>query len=56
MRDATLEQQILKGLTTGGLLKVKSVRRDAHEPGDNVRDPRTRVLLEFGRGEVNLTK
>lgn len=34
LRDAALEPQILKGLTTGGLLKLKSVRRDAHEPGE----------------------
>jgi len=33
LRDAALEPQILKGLTTGGLLKLKSVRRDAHEAG-----------------------
>ena len=34
LRDASLEPQMLKGLTTGGLLKLKSVRRDAHEPGE----------------------
>jgi len=34
LRDATLEPQMLKGLTTGGLLKLKSVRRDAHERGE----------------------
>jgi protein-L-isoaspartate(D-aspartate) O-methyltransferase len=34
LRDPELEQQILKGLKTGGLLKLKSVRRDAHEPGE----------------------
>lgn len=34
MRDAALEPQLLKGLTTGGLLKVKSVRLDAHEAGE----------------------
>jgi protein-L-isoaspartate(D-aspartate) O-methyltransferase len=34
LRDAALEPQMLKGLTTGGLLKLKSVRRDAHEPGE----------------------
>lgn len=31
LRDAALEPQLLKGLTTGGLLKVKSVRLDAHD-------------------------
>jgi protein-L-isoaspartate(D-aspartate) O-methyltransferase len=31
LRDPALEPQMLKGLTTGGLLKLKSVRRDAHE-------------------------
>jgi protein-L-isoaspartate(D-aspartate) O-methyltransferase len=34
LRDAALELQVLKGLTTGGLLKLKSVRRDAHEAGE----------------------
>ena len=34
MRNAALEPQRLKGLTTGGLLKVKSVRLDAHEAGE----------------------
>ena len=34
LRDAALEPQMLKGLTTGGLLKMKSVRRDAHEAGE----------------------
>jgi len=33
LRDPVLEPQMLKGLTTGGLLKLKSVRRDAHEAG-----------------------
>lgn len=31
MRDPELEPLMLKALTTGGLLKLKSVRRDAHE-------------------------
>lgn len=34
LRDPELEQQILKGFKTGGLLKLKSVRRDAHDPGE----------------------
>jgi protein-L-isoaspartate(D-aspartate) O-methyltransferase len=34
LRDAALEPQLLKGLTKGGLLKLKSVRRDAHEAGE----------------------
>jgi protein-L-isoaspartate(D-aspartate) O-methyltransferase len=34
LRDAALEPQMLKGLKTGGLLKLKSVRRDAHEAGE----------------------
>jgi hypothetical protein len=34
LRDAELEPQMLKGLKTGGLLKLKSVRRDAHEMGE----------------------
>jgi protein-L-isoaspartate(D-aspartate) O-methyltransferase len=32
MRDSELEPLMLKALTSGGLLKLKSVRRDAHEP------------------------
>lgn len=32
LRDPALEPLIKKALTTGGLLKLKSVRRDAHEP------------------------
>lgn len=31
MRDPLLEPMMLKALTTGGLVKLKSVRRDAHE-------------------------
>ena len=31
LRDAELEPQMLKGLKTGALLKLKSVRRDTHE-------------------------
>jgi protein-L-isoaspartate(D-aspartate) O-methyltransferase len=34
LRDPALEVQMLKGLTTGGLLKLKSVRRDEHQAGD----------------------
>ena len=34
LRDAELEPQILKGLKTGALLWLKSVRRDAHELGE----------------------
>jgi hypothetical protein len=34
LRDGALEPQLLKGLTTGGLLKVKSVRLDAHDAGE----------------------
>src|SRR5439155_1852872 len=34
LRDASLQTQLLKGLTTGGLLKLKSVRMDAHEAGE----------------------
>ena len=32
MRDPALEPVMVKALTTAGLLKLKSVRRDAHEP------------------------
>lgn len=34
LRDAELEPQVLKGLKTGALLRLKSVRRDAHELGE----------------------
>ncbi|MFZ0641007.1 MAG: methyltransferase domain-containing protein [Candidatus Acidiferrales bacterium] len=34
LRDPALEPLMLKALNTGGLLKLKSVRRDAHEPTD----------------------
>ena len=34
LRDPRLEPLMKKALTTGGLLKLKSVRRDAHEPAD----------------------
>lgn len=34
LRDDALQPQLLKGLTTRGLLKLKSVRRDAHEMGE----------------------
>ena len=33
-RDPELEPQMRKALTTGALLKLKSVRRDAHEPAE----------------------
>jgi len=32
MREPELEPVLVKALTTGGLLRLKSVRRDAHEP------------------------
>lgn len=35
LRDAALEPQLRKGYATGGLLKLKSVRRDSHEPGED---------------------
>jgi len=34
LRDAELEPHMLKGLKTGALLKLKSVRQDIHEPGE----------------------
>ena len=34
LRDKELAPQILNGLKAGGLLKLKSVRRDAHEQGE----------------------
>jgi protein-L-isoaspartate(D-aspartate) O-methyltransferase len=34
LRDPALEPLMKKALETGGLLKLKSVRRDAHEPAD----------------------
>jgi len=35
LRDPELEQVMAKALRSGGLLKLKSVRRDAHEPADS---------------------
>jgi hypothetical protein len=35
MRDQELEPLMLKALTSGGLLKLKSVRCDAHEPAES---------------------
>jgi protein-L-isoaspartate(D-aspartate) O-methyltransferase len=35
MRDPELEPLMLTALTSGGLLKLKSVRRDAHEPAES---------------------
>ena len=34
LRDEALQAQLLKGLTTGGLLRMKSVRTDVHEAGE----------------------
>ncbi|HEX8764570.1 MAG TPA: methyltransferase domain-containing protein [Candidatus Acidoferrum sp.] len=34
LRDPALQTQLLKGLTTGGLLKLKCVRTDTHEAGE----------------------
>jgi len=47
LRDAALEAQLLKGLTTGGLLKLKSVRRDAHEAGETCVVHRPDVCLSL---------
>jgi protein-L-isoaspartate(D-aspartate) O-methyltransferase len=33
-RDLQLEPQLVKALTTGALMKIKSVRRDPHDPGE----------------------
>jgi hypothetical protein len=35
LRDPALEPLMRKALTTGGLLKLKSVRRGAHESSDS---------------------
>ena len=35
MRDPDLEPLMLQALTSGGLLKLKSVRREAHEPSES---------------------
>jgi protein-L-isoaspartate(D-aspartate) O-methyltransferase len=47
LRDAALQPQLLKGLTTGGLLKLKSVRRDAHEAGETCVVHRPEVCLSL---------
>ena len=48
LRDAALQPQLLKGLTTGGLLKLKSVRLDKHEPGETCVVHRQEVCLSLG--------
>lgn len=35
LRDAALEPQLRKGFAAGGLMKLKSVRRDSHEQGED---------------------
>ena len=47
LRDAELEPQMLKGLKTGALLKLKSVRRDAHELGETCVVHRREVCLSL---------
>ena len=47
LRDAALQTQLLKGLTTGGLLKLKSVRMDTHEPGETCVVHRQEVCLSL---------
>jgi protein-L-isoaspartate(D-aspartate) O-methyltransferase len=47
LRDPALEPQLLKGLTTGGLLKLKSLRRDAHEAGETCVVHRQDVCLSL---------
>jgi protein-L-isoaspartate(D-aspartate) O-methyltransferase len=47
LRDPALEPQMLKGLTTGGLLKLKSVRRDVHEAGETCVVHRRDVCLSL---------
>ena len=51
LRDTALEPQMLKGLTTGGLLKLKSVRRDAHEPGETCVVHRRDVCLSLAEAK-----
>lgn len=47
LRDAELEPQMLKGLKTGALLKLKSVRRDIHELGETCVVHRRDVCLSL---------
>ena len=47
LRDAALQTQLLKGLTTGGLLKLKSVRMDTHELGETCVVHRQEVCLSL---------
>jgi protein-L-isoaspartate(D-aspartate) O-methyltransferase len=47
LRDPELEPQMLKGLKTGALLKLKSVRRDTHELGDTCVVHRRDVCLSL---------
>lgn len=47
LRDPELEPQMLKGLKTGALLKLKSVRRDIHEMGETCVVHRRDVCLSL---------
>lgn len=47
LRDPELEPQVLKGLKTGALLKLKSVRRDIHELGETCVVHRRDVCLSL---------
>jgi len=51
LRDATLEAQVLKGLTTGGLLKLKSVRTDSHEAEETCVVHRREACLSLAEGK-----
>jgi len=55
LRDPALEPQMLKGLTTGGLLKLKSVRRDVHEPGDTCVVHTREVCLSLAEAALHST-
>jgi protein-L-isoaspartate(D-aspartate) O-methyltransferase len=47
LRDPALEPEMAKALRSGGLLKLKSVRRDAHEPGETCVIHATGVCLSM---------
>jgi protein-L-isoaspartate(D-aspartate) O-methyltransferase len=55
LRNSALEPQLLKGLTTGGLLKMKSVRLDPHEAGDTCVVHTREVCLSLAEAALRST-
>lgn len=54
LRDAALEPQMLEGLKSGRLLRLKSVRRDAHEFEDTCAVHAQEVCLSLAAPQQKL--